>query len=84
MNGGDINTIDSKALTGTAKSYTSPFQQTDLSNTASDSSDVNDTYRSNNAYDNTDRSMNIPDNGYIIRNAKKALFEKEDYWRTNI
>lgn len=76
--GGDINTIDSNALTGSQKSYSSPFQS-DISNTQL--SEIHGTYRSNHAYDNRDKS--IP-NGYVIKNVKQSLFGQEEYWRTNI
>ena len=88
---GDINTIDSKGLTSSMneKSYSSPF--TDLSNP--NLSEMHGTYRSNIAYDNADKSLSFSttilkpshkDNGYNTRSSHKALFEHEEYWRTNI
>jgi hypothetical protein len=81
LNGGDINTIDSKGLN---QAYTSPYQQSQAN---ASTTEVNGTYRSNTAYDNSDRSVSLSchnENGYIIQKASRSLFEQEEYWRTNI
>ena len=74
---GDINTIDSKVLANTHQSYSSPFTGLPVTH------EVHGTYRSNNAYDNTDKSIQA-EHGYIIRGSGKNMFEQEEYWRTNI
>ncbi len=97
LNSSNLNTIDSKA-TGSIreKSFSTPF--TELSNSTpvinyENNSETTGTYRSrnNNAYDNSDNSLNSnkkyiieTNTGFPSLNRPANKIDYDEYWRTNI